>query len=680
MNSRTQLQYRRIAPHDIGGWAVFVVVIAVTCMLWLHIRTMIDDSARKRFDDMAIAQRGILIDRMKDYEQILLGAAGLFASSQSVERAEWREYIDSLRLHLTLPGIQGVGYSQMILAKDKALHEAKIRAEGFPNYAITPTGEREIYSSIIYLEPFTGRNLRAFGYDMYSEPVRHKAMQRAADTQEPAWSDKVTLVQEDGNTKPQPGFLVYAPIYAKNKPLRTIDERRAALIGFVYSPFRAWDMMDQIYQDPNRLFELQLYSGQPTDANLLYETAVPEADAVFQVDLPVDIGGARWTARFSSNANFNREALGRLPLLLFVAAIGLECLLFATFVLDARHRRRVELATRELEQSNREISLLGSLTQLLQNCNREDEVFPILNRVMSELFPEAIGGCYLLNHLETQLELVSRWGKGHFTLLEFFTPDACWAYRRAQKHVFGDAFGTEMRCEHVPHTVDRYLCIPLLAQEKVIGDLYLTESEPGVPGYIVFEHYSQLLISVADTLSLSLSNLRLRNSLRDLSIRDSLTGLYNRRYMEESLERELERAQRQGHEVAVVMLDVDHFKLLNDTYGHEAGDTMLKRISDQMKHFRSGSDVVCRYGGEEFVLILPDMTFEALKLRLEALRRDIEQMQVNFEGHILPIVTVSIGVARFPLDGLEPAELIRLADSAMYRAKQSGRNRIEFTD
>jgi len=677
MASIPRSTFSRIDPRDIRGWAVFALVILVTCLIWFYIHELIQDSARKRFDDIAVVQRDILMDRMKDYQQVLQGGAGLFASSQSVERSEWREYVDALRLHQTLPGIQGVGYAEMVLPRDKAKHEARIRAEGFPNYAISPPGPRDMYSSIIYLEPFSGRNLRAFGFDMYSEAVRHAAMQRAADTQDPAWSDKVTLVQEDGG-KQQPGFLVYVPIYAKNKPLRTVEERRAALVGFVYSPFRAFDMLGQLYQNPNRLFELQLFAGTPVPDNLLYETTVPASDAVFHTDLPVDIGGAHWTARFSTNANFNREELGNLPLFLFMAALGLECMLFATFVLDARYRRRVESTTLELEQTNREIRLMASLSEQLQNCHHEDETPPFLNRIMAELFPDMTGACYLLNNSETQLNRVSDWGLGA-TLPEFFQPDQCWAYRRGQKHAVGLAPETEGRCTHVNAKVNGYVCIPLVAQGKVFGDLYLEQSANNEMDAGAFRHYIELLDSVADTVSLSISNLRLRNSLRDLSIRDTLTDLYNRRYMEESLERELERAHRQQHTVAIVMLDVDHFKKLNDTYGHEAGDVMLKRIADQMKRFRTGSDIVCRYGGEEFLLILPDIAPSILKDRLETLRRDIEQMQVNIEGKMMPVTTISIGVALFPVHGQESNELIRLADAAMYRAKQNGRNRIEWT-
>lgn len=660
----------------------YLLALLATGGVWLQLQQMRIERAHAQFDKIAQEQRDLLVGRMMDYEQVLLGAAGLFAASVSVERDEWRVYVDSLRLHETLPGVQGLGYAVMVPRGNKAAHEAQIRAEGFASYAIYPSGDRELYSSIIYLEPFSGRNLRAFAFDMYSEPVRRQAMQRAADTGDSAWSGKVTLAQEDGEGNPQPGFLVYSPIYAKNKPFHTVEERRAALLGFVYAPFRAWDLMNQLYQNPERDFELHLYDGSADPANLLYETSYSLSAGRFVVDKPVEIGGAHWLARFSSNAQFDAHQFGPLPWALLLSVLALETLVFVSILLDARNRRTLLRSAHELALSNREIRLLANLTQHLQNANEEAETFPMIESILAELFPGAIGACYLLNHSETLMQRRALWS-GHSTLensndlTEVYPPQACWAFRRGQTHGVGMGAEADVCCEHVAPTTDTYVCIPMLAEGKVIGNLFLTP-DPAGQALNRMAHYVETLASAADTIGLSLANLRLRNSLRDMAIRDSLTGLYNRRYMEESLEREIDRAQRQHHPVAVVMLDVDLFKHINDSFGHDAGDLMLRRMAEQLKRFRRGVDVTCRYGGEEFLLIMPEISRADLSKRLESLRSDIEALHLSFEGKDLPTTTVSMGVAFYPVDASEMSELIRLTDVALYRAKQNGRNRIAW--
>lgn len=669
--------YRR----EVAAVIAFVIVLLVTVFVWQYLQSIRMQQAKNQFLDMASVQQNVLINRARDYEQVLLGAAGMFAASESVERSEWREYVNSLRLHLTLPGIEGVGYAQMVAPKDKPAHEAAVRSQGFPNYAIYPAGERDMYSSIIYLEPFSGRNLKAFSYDMFSEPVRHEAMQRAADTRNPAWSGKVKLVQEEGQSVPQAGFLVYVPIYAKNMPLNTVQERRAALQGFVYSPFRAGDMLGQLYMDPNRQFELQLFDGPVKEDHLLFTTEHQQNHhALFSVDLPIDLGGALWTARFRSNEKFSNQVLSRLPLVVLLTVLGMEALVFVSFMLDARNRRSLLQSTAQLELSNREVRLLVSLTQLLQNCTHESEYPAIVSSIFGELFPNAAGAWYVLNASENQLVNMSQWGAPQGACPEYFEPDACWAYRRGQIHCIGHHHVAEVRCTHVPKFVDKSICAPLLAQGKVIGTLFLMPNYTEVRLDEFYGRYTDLLSSVADTISLSLSNLRLRNSLRDMAIQDVLTGLYNRRYMQESLEREIERAHRQHHTIALVMLDVDWFKKLNDAYGHDAGDVMLKSIADQLKRFRRGIDVVCRYGGEEFLLLLPEIPSQALSQRLETLLHDIQSMKVRFADQDLPSVTVSMGVACYPQDSEDALELIRLADAALYRAKNNGRNRVESHD
>ena len=174
--------------------------------------------------------------RLLSYEQVLLGTKALFVSSQYVDRDEFRNYVANLHLGNHFPGIQGVGYSLIIKPSNIAKHIQAVRKEGFPNYKIHPESKRDLYTSIIYLEPFTGRNLRAFGFDMFSEALRHKAMEQARDLDKTAISAKVTLLQET-KQQVQSGFLMYVPVYRNGSPHHTLDERCSNIIGWVFAPF-----------------------------------------------------------------------------------------------------------------------------------------------------------------------------------------------------------------------------------------------------------------------------------------------------------------------------------------------------------------------------------------------------------------------------------------------------------
>jgi diguanylate cyclase (GGDEF)-like protein len=181
---------------------------------------------------------------------------------------------------------------------------------------------------------------------------------------------------------------------------------------------------------------------------------------------------------------------------------------------------------------------------------------------------------------------------------------------------------------------------------------------------------------VSEHLSLALANLKLRETLRTQSIRDPLTGLFNRRYMEESLERELRRAERRGHPVGVIMIDLDHFNHFNNTFGHQAGDALLQAFGELLRTRVRSEDIACRYGGEEFTLIMPEAPPEIVLQRAEQLREEVRELRVNLRGQALGMVTASMGVAVFPTDAGVGSELIREADRALYLAKEAGRDRV----
>jgi diguanylate cyclase (GGDEF)-like protein len=190
------------------------------------------------------------------------------------------------------------------------------------------------------------------------------------------------------------------------------------------------------------------------------------------------------------------------------------------------------------------------------------------------------------------------------------------------------------------------------------------------------EERAALIQELVELGSLSIASLNLRAKLEGQSIRDGLTGLFNRNFMEIALERELHRAARQGTPLAVMMLDVDHFKVMNDTFGHEAGDVVLREVADCYRRSLREEDIICRYGGEEFVVIMPDATEETAWERAETIRHCVADIRMHFRGELLGPVTVSVGIAMYPDAGRDGNDLIRLADGALYRAKDAGRNRV----
>jgi len=242
--------------------------------------------------------------RLATYEQVLRGLKGLYVASRHVDRDEFRSYADNLHLAEHYPGIQGVGYSMILPPQEKAAHIASIRQQGFPDYVLSPVGERELYTSIVYLEPFSGRNLRAFGYDMYSETVRRAAMEKARDTDQPVMSGKVTLVQEAGQ-KVQAGFLIYLPIYRQGSPHATLAERRANIIGWVYAPFRMNDLMQGILGEQVSSIDYEIFDSEyATPATLMFDNdghlSLHKDESAYHSTHRIEITGQTWTVKLRS--------------------------------------------------------------------------------------------------------------------------------------------------------------------------------------------------------------------------------------------------------------------------------------------------------------------------------------------------------------------------------------------
>jgi diguanylate cyclase (GGDEF)-like protein len=318
----------------------------------------------------------------------------------------------------------------------------------------------------------------------------------------------------------------------------------------------------------------------------------------------------------------------------------------------------------ELELRSRESELLGRLLELFQSSTGLEEAWTLLGPFCSRLFPNARGALYLLASSRNMLECVASFGDQPFG--QVFGPDDCMALRLGRAHQV-DQSEPELLCKHSPvGFAGETLCVPLIAQGETLGILHV--AAPKVA--------DKLVRSVAEQLSLAMANLRLRETLRQQSIRDPLTGLFNRRFLEESLDRELARARRNRDVLAILMVDVDHFKHFNDTFGHEAGDLVLQSVGRFLREGVRQEDVACRYGGEEFSLLLPGMQPDLAFARAERLRIGIEGLRIQFGSQLLGPITASFGMAMFPDNGNEPGYLFQQADAALYRAKKEGRNRV----
>lgn len=284
----------------LSAWIALAVGLVLTMVASLEVKKAIEQDAESEFAFTSDQVTLKIQERLAAYALILKGGASLFAASNSVERREWQAYVEKLRSQDSVSGVQGIGFSQVIAPHQLAEHIARIRAEGFPDYTVRPAGARALYTAIIYLEPFRDRNLRAFGFDMFSEPVRRAAMERARDSGAPALSGKVELVQETG-TEVQAGTLMYVPVYRNGATIDTVEQRRAALIGWAYSPYRMKDLLEGILANwdvhKTRRVHLQIYDGLEVKANNhLYDSHAGShtTDLLFHQRRTINFNGQHW--------------------------------------------------------------------------------------------------------------------------------------------------------------------------------------------------------------------------------------------------------------------------------------------------------------------------------------------------------------------------------------------------
>jgi diguanylate cyclase (GGDEF)-like protein len=695
------------------------LVPVVILLLGLGLTYVLQDAARRSYHQALHAEFAFRADeiardintRMAKYEQILEGASGLFAASEEVDRAEFAEFVRTLRLDEKYPGIQGVGFAQWVTPGGKAGHVARVRAEGFPQYDIRPPGTRDAYTAIVYLEPFDWRNQRAFGYDMYSEPVRRAAMEEARDGGATAISGKVRLVQEVGHGV-QAGFLMYLPIYRSHAPHETRAERRANLIGWVYAPFRMTDLMQGIlgthFGEISDVLDLEIYDGdQPQRGALMFDSdgRISPSNAAFQVSRPLPLFGHRWTLVISSLPAFDaRLRADRANMIALGGGLGSVMAALVVWLLVTGRARALALAERmtaDLRESEEKQRRLNRALRLLSACNTtlvhaQDE-----HALLSEICRLCVEtGSYLMawvgyaehDDARTVRPIAqSGYENGYLDTIRVSWGDSALgqgptgtAIRTGTAYVNQNVLTNPKMAPWREAAMQRgyqaSIALPLIGNAEVLGALtiYAREADAFDPEEVT------LLEELASDLAYGIVTLRTRaeheaakEKLAFLAQFDPLTHLPNRLLLRDRFEHAALAAQGGNAMMAMMYLDVDNFKQINDGFGHETGDKVLVAVVGRLQQVIPAADTLSRLSGDEFAILLTGLRDTPAVVGVANAIRDLFADPVIVDGHALNL-SFSVGISLFPADGRDFDTLLKAADAAVQGAKAAGRDTYRF--
>jgi diguanylate cyclase (GGDEF)-like protein/PAS domain S-box-containing protein len=753
------------------------LLITVLALFWVHYtierqRALV---LRQQFHAHAAQLHNKVLERMAGYDEVLRGGAGLFKASKDVSRAEWQRYVEALELDERYKGIQGIGFAAFIARGGLQAHESLIRREGYPDYSVVPSGSREAYSSILYIEPFFGRNRRAFGYDMFSEPVRHAAMVDARDTGDISYSGPVRLIQETDHDI-QVGVLAYQAIYDNSQTPNTIEQRRKSLRGWVYIPFRMGDLIEAMLKSQFGACRIEVYDGPVggiDTAQQLYDSlksakqmgALPLMDITAVMSLP--LSGRQWSVRYSALPPFEQvhPTTPMWPLLMSTGVIGVLLCVLTWLWINTRQRGQQEanqhkLTLAESEERFRlmvdgvsdyailmldEHGLIRSWNagaQRIKGYAAEDiigksfmcfyEQSDIDRGVPQQALASAlINGKWTSEGLRVRKDGSKFWASvsisplhdndGHLKGFVKVTRDitdrkrgeenmrlATTVFNSTQEGVaITDVDGNVVAINPAFVNITEFTEADMLGQNlrllssgkhdrtffqtlwrdlKTIGAWQSEiwnrrKSGDTFPSWMTVSAVRNPQNEIVNYVAVYTDITRIRHSetlMEHLAHHDALTDLPNRLLLTSRLSHTLERAHRSQSLCAVLFLDLDKFKSVNDTLGHHAGDELLKMAAKRLRQHLRENDTVARLGGDEFVIVLEDLS--SPEGAVTVAQGIIERMSQPFRvvhGQESSI-GCSIGISLFPHDGADCDTLIQHADAALYRAKEDGRGTYRF--
>ncbi len=464
---------------------------------------------------------------------------------------------------------------------------------------------------------------------------------------------------------------------------RIIFSTTPALIGTLHEGTHA--QLNGLETEPT--YTINEVSGTQISDHHLQSTAHDDGQVhhVAEIDIPISAGGVFvGVIELNSEITYIRQVfIFRTQMIMGAVATLALAVMGSLLILSQRGNSRQMLAIRDQARKERammddqvqlarEVRLLGELNEWLQSSRSLEELFDMVARFMTHMLPACEGSVYVYSNSRDVLDGCSSWnGATHKAHIH---PEECWGLRRGRTYAFGES-EIDFTCAHSePHDGRPYICFPILAHGETVGLMHLrARSDSAKADFMAARKLAQMS---AEQISMAIANVRMRDQLQDQSIRDPLTGLYNRRHLTESLRRFLQKSQKSGTPCAVVSIDVDHFKKFNDNHGHDAGDMVLRAVGEVLHQQCDGDEVACRMGGEEFMLLLPDCSATDAVQQGEIVRLAVENVTVRYGDKTLPRVTISVGVAACPDHGLMPQDVMRAADDALYDAKALGRNQV----
>lgn len=400
--------------------------------------------------------------------------------------------------------------------------------------------------------------------------------------------------------------------------------------------------------------------------------------SLIYVARPIEYKNFKGVIRMSMPLAHAEGFIDQLQLLLSVLLVSILIIMSVLAVIIYVHvQKQMGVSQHRLEEDvierTKEIELLQRLATMLAACNTVAEAQQVVEDVIPRILGDINGAVALIRSSRNQLNVKLDWG-GEWAGAHSYSPDECWALRKGKFHVSHDDFAS-LPCSHMDNVSDHHtLCIPLIAHGNTIGIMHFDTGSKEFD-----QEHRQLAFTVAEHLGLALANLNLQEKLREQAIRDPLTGLHNRRFLEETMPQEMMRAKRHNHPLSVLMLDMDHFKLFNDNFGHDAGDYVLKSLATLLNDSLRSEDCICRIGGEEVAVLLPNTDAIAAGVAAKRLCDGVQKMDLSFRGQSLGKLTLSIGIAS-NADASSSEDMLKQADNALYEAKERGRNQYRYAN